>query len=184
MKISRLLLSAVTFIVSASLSRADDKQAAPAAAPAPAASAAAPTQSGGCDGESTILAVQAPCGGSVGCLARNRHPIWDWLTYVPSRRPIIDGNCCNRKQPNIQPPLYDYFPGDCCGCSSNGCGNANVYRYPQARWVNPLLGRPGANMAPAPVVATNAATILPPVPPVDTAPAPVVPQGATVVGKK
>lgn len=48
------------------------------------------------------------------CTSR-RCPLIMWMTYVPSRRPWFDGHIC-QKVPNIQAPLYDYFP--CTGVSN------------------------------------------------------------------
>lgn len=183
MKLGRILLSTSALILSATIASAQQpKDTAPAgkppaeperiktppaetapamagpaatpatALPAPDATVTAPPRCA-CSGE--IMNLQPPCGGSVGCIAR-RHKLWDWLTYVPSRRPCIDGNICNRKQPNIQPPLYDFFPGEqfCCGANAH-CNSNVIYRYPQAKWVNPLLGRPGAGWPTNPPTATN-----------------------------
>lgn len=54
-------------------------------------------------------------------VGKRRHPLCLWATYVPSRRPWFDGHCC-QLAPNVQPPLYDYFP-----CLGEGCYDCKGY---------------------------------------------------------
>jgi hypothetical protein len=76
---------------------------------------------------------ELPASCPVGCISAplHRHPLWSWLTYQPARRPWLDGHCVH-KAPNIQPPLYDYFPcmGRTCPIPGSPTYNPCVGPYP------------------------------------------------------
>ena len=128
MKRCALWATTVVLLV-ASMSRAQDK-ALPTLTPAPAAdAAAAPAPATAAPATATPQmgpAVPVPTYyPDAPCTAR-RHPLLLWLTYVPSRRPYFDGHLC-QKAPNIQAPLYDYFP--CIGEGCYPCGTTQPW-YP------------------------------------------------------
>lgn len=119
-----MLCAASVVFIAAGMGQAQDRSlpSAEETAPAPAKTEPAPAASGLLVGP----AVPVPtCYPDAPCTAR-RHPLLLWLTYVPSRRPYFDGHIC-QKAPNIQPPLYDFFP--CTGEGCYSCGTTTPY-YP------------------------------------------------------
>lgn len=119
--------AAAALLAVAGLSRAGEQPLPTAAEPAPAAPAATTTTTtpAAPTGTPTVgPAVPTPdCYPDWNGIAKRRHPLCLWLTYVPSRRPYFDGHVC-QKAPNIHPPLYDYFP--CAGAGCYSCGHYEV----------------------------------------------------------
>ena len=84
-----------------------------------------------------MTSAEIPTTCPVGCISAplKRHPLWSWLTYQPARRPWLDGHCVH-KAPNVQPPLYDYFPcmGRTCPLPAspdyNPCVGPHPYQCP------------------------------------------------------
>ncbi len=119
----RILWAAGVIVLATSVCQAQDKSA-PESVPAPDPDAAAAPAVSATPfvGPAVPVPSYYP---AAPCTAR-RHRLLLWLTYVPSRRPYFDGHLC-QKAPNIQPPLYDFFP--CIGESCYSCGTTAAY-YP------------------------------------------------------